>query len=104
MVIVFVRLPPVVFVATTVIVFSPSVSVTSALHILQSAAPSASTPFAVTDAMPDGSEAVPAMVMVGEWVVVPLAGEVVVRNGGESGDRVTVGSGAVYLRTIMSLK
>ena len=82
MAIVFIRLPPVVFVATTVIVFSPSASVTSALHVLQSAAPFAGMVFTVTDAMPDGSEAVPAMVIVGEWVVVYGAGDAIVSVDG----------------------
>ncbi len=66
-------------VAMTVIVFSPSESVTFAL---QSSVPFAGSPFTVTDTMPDASEAVPAMVIVGMWVVVFGAGEVMASVGG----------------------
>jgi len=42
----------------------------------------AGSPFTVTDAMPDASEAVPARVIVGAWVVVFGAGEVILSVGG----------------------
>jgi len=69
-------------VATAVMVFAPSVNVTSALHVLQSAAPLASASFTVSDAIPDVSDAVPVTVIVSLAILAPLVGDIMVRTGG----------------------
>jgi len=73
---------PALSVATAVMVFAPSVNITSALHMLQSTAPLASTPFTVTDAIPDRSDAVPVTMIVSLAILAPLVGDIIVRTGG----------------------
>ena len=66
-------------VATTVIVFSPSVSV---MVLLQVSVPSAVSPFTVTLAIPESSEAVPDTVISGVLTVEPSVCDVMVMTGG----------------------
>ena len=69
---------PSLSVATTVIVFSPSESV---MGLLQVSVPSAVSPFTVTFAIPESSEAVPVTVISGVVTVEPSAGDVMVTTG-----------------------
>ena len=72
------RVSPAPSVAMTVIVFSPSGSVTFAIQV---SVPLAGSPFTVTDAMPDGSDAVPVTVVRGVELVIS-SGDMMVSSGG----------------------
>ena len=65
-------------VTTTVIVLSPSKSVSD---LLQLSVPAAVSPFTVTLAIPESSEAVPETVISGVLTVEPLTGDVIVITG-----------------------
>ena len=69
---------PSLSVATTVIVFSPSESVSGLLHV---SVPAAFSPFTVTLAIPEPSEAVPETVISDILTVEPSTGDIIVITG-----------------------